>query len=90
MPSASNGPGASPADPDHPTHAPSKRCMTGFSALTSPPGLVRHRVEPSAESTRSTGSRFATTTKPYPAPDPGVATARMAISCSSSGANLSP
>jgi hypothetical protein len=37
--------------------------MTGSSAVTSPPGLVRHDVSPSSLVTWSTGSRLATTTK---------------------------
>src|ERR1700754_2523143 len=37
--------------------------MTGARAVTSPPGLLRQVVAPSAADTRSTGSRLATTTK---------------------------
>ena len=47
MPPDSNGSGASPADPDQPTHAPPRPATKGSRAVTSPPGLRCHRVEPS-------------------------------------------
>jgi hypothetical protein len=59
---ASNAPGAHPASPDQPTHTPSALRKTGSSAVTSPPGLGRQPASPSGPSTRSTGSRLATTT----------------------------
>src|SRR3954452_15451489 len=62
MPPDSNGSGASPADPDQPTHAPPRPATNGSSAVTSPPGLRCQRVVPSASVTWSTGSRLATTT----------------------------
>jgi hypothetical protein len=47
--------------------------MTGSRAVTSPPGLGRHTVSPSGPSTRSTGSRLATTTKSRSAAEPSPA-----------------
>src|SRR5580658_4889151 len=52
--------------------------MTGSSAVTRPPGLVRQLTAPSGSSTRSTGSRLATTTKsccPGAGPETGPASA---------------
>src|SRR4051794_31522577 len=57
-----NGSGASPADPDQPTHAPPRPATNGSRAVTSPPGLRCQRVVPSGSVTWSTGSRLATTT----------------------------
>ena len=56
-------PRAGPASPDQPIHAPPASRITGSSAVTRPPGLRCHSVRPSGPSTRSTGSRLATTTK---------------------------
>ena len=55
-------PGASPAEPDQPTHAPPRPATKGSSAVTRPPGLRCQRVLPSGSVTWSTGSRLATTT----------------------------
>ena len=63
MSSCSNGSDSSSATPAQPTQAPSARCMTGSSAVTSPPGEVRHSTLPSAWVTLSTGSLFETTTR---------------------------
>src|SRR2546427_12248678 len=63
MPLSSNGSSFSSGLPVQPIHAPWWPCITGASAVTSPPGLRRHAVLPSGISIRSTGSRLATTTK---------------------------
>src|SRR5689334_16230818 len=62
MPSNSNGSGASPGPPVHPTHAPPSRRTVGCTAVTRPPGLRRH----SPSSPASTARRLATTTNSYP------------------------
>ena len=62
MPAASKGPSFSSGAPGQPTQVPWLRCMTGSSAVTSPPGLARQCSEPSGSVTRSRGSRLATTT----------------------------
>src|SRR5215207_5384337 len=62
MPPDSKGSGASPAEPDQPTHAPPRPATNGSSAVTRPPGLRCQRVLPSGPVTWSTGSRLATTT----------------------------
>src|SRR5688572_13387121 len=62
VPSSSNGWGSSSAAPAQPIHAPWLFRITGSSAVTSPPGLRRQVTVPSLASTRSTGSRLATTT----------------------------
>jgi hypothetical protein len=58
-----NGSMSSSGEPGQPTQAPRWVRITGSKAVTSPPGEVRHSTEPSGFSTRSTGSRLATTTK---------------------------
>src|SRR3954451_10139979 len=63
MPSSSNGSGASPVPPAQPIQVPPCWVSTGCSAVTRPPGLVRHWRSPSGEVTSSTGRRLATTTK---------------------------
>src|ERR671938_58524 len=67
MPPDEKGSGASPAEPDQPTHAPPRPATNGSSAVTSPPGLRCQRVLPSGSVTWSTGSRLATTTRGLPA-----------------------
>ena len=62
MPPDSKGSGASPAEPDQPTHAPPRPATKGSSAVTRPPGLRCQRVLPSGSVTWSTGRRLATTT----------------------------
>src|SRR5450759_4218423 len=62
-PFSRNGSGAGPGSPAHPTHAASRPAMTGSMAVTSPPGLCRQPLTPSASTTRSTGRRFAATTR---------------------------
>ena len=52
-----------PVSPGQPIQAPWFARMTGSSAETRPPGERRHVVVPSASTTRSTGSRLATTTR---------------------------
>ena len=63
MPSVSNGSTSSSAVPDQPIQAPSFDRMTGSSAVTRPPGEGFQRAVPSCPISRSTGSRFETTTK---------------------------
>src|SRR5919112_6759708 len=68
MPPDPNGSGASPAEPDQPTHAPPRPATKGSSAVTRPPGLRCQRTVPSASVIWSTGSRLATTTTGLSAP----------------------
>src|SRR5664280_675796 len=62
-PFSRNGSGGVPGSPAHPTHAASRPAMTGSMAVTSPPGLRCQPLTPSASTTRSTGRRFAATTR---------------------------
>src|ERR687889_103982 len=68
IPPDSKGSGASPAEPDQPTHAPPRPATNGSSAVTSPPGLRCHLGSPSGPGTWSTGRRLATTTTGLSAP----------------------
>src|SRR5215218_11022232 len=72
MPPDSKGSGASPAEPDQPTHAPPRPATKGSSAVTRPPGLRCQRGSPSGPVTWSTGSRLATTTTGLSAPTPSL------------------
>ena len=49
--------------PSHPIQAPPLFCRIGSSAVTRPPGDLFQLTVPSSSTTRSTGSRFATTTR---------------------------
>src|SRR5699024_2326746 len=62
MPSMLKGSKSSSATPVQPIHAPSGDFITGATAVTKPPGEVRHSPF-SPSGSRSTGSRLATTTK---------------------------
>src|ERR1039457_4683766 len=61
--SSLNGSGAGPGSPAQPTHAASRPRMTDYKAVTRPPGLRRQVLSPLASTTRSTGRRFAATTR---------------------------
>ena len=62
MLSAVKGSTVSSGTPGHPTQAPSRAARIGSRAVTRPPGAVT-QVGPVGPSTRSTGSRLATTTR---------------------------
>src|SRR5213592_4749456 len=62
-PSSSNGSTSEPVSPGQPIQAPLLARITGSSAETSPPGERRQLTSPSSSTTRSTGSRLATTTR---------------------------
>src|SRR5665647_2025723 len=58
-----NGSGAGPHSPAHPTHAALRPSMTDSMADTRPPGLRSQVLSPPSSITRSTGRRFAATTR---------------------------
>src|SRR6187200_2641311 len=66
MPPSSKGSRSSSVPPGQPSQAPWLAFITGISAETRPPGERRHEALPCSSTTRSTGSRLATTTRSAP------------------------
>ncbi|SLD37877.1 Uncharacterised protein [Mycobacteroides abscessus subsp. massiliense] len=63
MSSSETGSTSASGTPGQPTQAPRRLRSSGSIAVTSPPGLRFHVVEPSGSFTKSMGSLLATTTK---------------------------